>query len=93
MTTVAKIENDITRTKERIAELQKRLRALEARKIEAENLEIVNLVKAVKMDNATLTIFLKAYAKGDVKLPNEYIAELEYEKEPNAETGEGVDEE
>ena len=51
MATVAKIEKDITRTKERIAELQKKLRNLETLKVETENLEIVNLVKAVKMDN------------------------------------------
>lgn len=77
MATVEKIEKDITRTKEKIAEFQKKLRNLEAQKKEAANLEVVNLVKAVKMDNATLTVFLKAYAKGDLELPEEYQQELE----------------
>lgn len=93
MATVAKIEKDITRTKERIAELQKKLRNLETLKVETENLEIVNLVKAVKMDNATLTVFLKAYAKGDIELPDEYKAELVPEQKPDEETEDGADEE
>lgn len=77
MATVEKIEKDIIRTKEKIAELQKKLRTLEMQRKEAESLEVVNLVRAVKMDNATLTVFLKAYAKGDIELPEEYKAELE----------------
>ncbi|MBD9025874.1 MAG: DUF4315 family protein [Clostridiales bacterium] len=77
MATVEKIEKDIIRTKEKIAELQKKLRTLEIQRKEAESLEVVNLVRAVKMDNATLTVFLKAYAKGDIELPEEYKAELE----------------
>lgn len=93
MATVAKIEKDITRTKERIAELQKKLRNLETLKVETENLEIVNLVKAVKMDNATLTVFLKAYAKGDIDLPDEYKVELIQKQELDEETEDGADEE
>ena len=77
MATVEKIEKDIIRTKEKIAELQKKLRTLEMQRKEAESLEVVNLVRAVKMDNTTLTVFLKAYAKGDIELPEEYKAELE----------------
>lgn len=77
MATVEKIEKDIIRTKEKIAELQKKLRTLEMQRKEAESLEVINLVRAVKMDNATLTVFLKAYAKGDIELPEEYVAELE----------------
>ena len=47
MATVEKIRNDIAKTKEKIAELQKRLRTLEAQLAEEENLEIVRMVKAV----------------------------------------------
>ena len=50
MATVEKIRNDIAKTKEKIAELQKKQRALEAQLTEEENLEIVRMVKAVKMD-------------------------------------------
>ena len=55
MATTQKIRNDIAKTKEKIAEQQKRLRALEAQLAEEENLEIVRMVKAVKMDNKELT--------------------------------------
>ena len=51
MATTQKIRNDIAKTKEKIAEQQKRLRALETQLAEEENLEIVRMVKAVKMDN------------------------------------------
>ena len=64
MATVEKIRRDIEKTKEKISEQQKRLRSLEAQLVEEENLEIVRMVKAVKMDNRELTAFLKAYASG-----------------------------
>ena len=76
MATVAKINKDIERTKAKISEWQGKLKALEAQKTEAEKLEIVNLVKAVKMTIPQLTVFLKAYAKGDITLPEEYEQEL-----------------
>ena len=93
MATVKKIEKDIIRTKEKIAELQKKLRTLEMQRKEAESLEVVNLVRAVKMDNATLTVFLKAYAKGDIKLPEEYKAELEATSGTEVEETEGSEDE
>ena len=77
MATIAKIEKDIIRTKEKIAELQKKVRTLEAQKVEAENLQIVQLVKTVNIDNKTLTALLKAYATGQFELPEEYKAELQ----------------
>ena len=76
MAKVEKIRLDIEKTKAKISDLQKKLRKLEADAVEAENLEIVNLVKAVKLDTRQLTVFLKAYAKGDIILPDEYIQEL-----------------
>lgn len=77
MATIEKINKDIASAKAKIAELQKRIRTLEAQKIEEENLQIVKLVKTVNLDQKTLTVFLKAYAKGDITLPDEYKAELE----------------
>ncbi len=74
MATTQKIRNDIARTKEKIAELQKRQRALEAQLTEEENLEIVRMVKAVKMDNKELTAFLRAYASGLITLPEDMMA-------------------
>ena len=74
MATVEKIRKDIEKTKEKIAEQQKRLRTLEAQLAEEENLEIVRMVKAVKMDNKELTTFLKAYASGLITLPEDMMA-------------------
>lgn len=76
MATLEKIEKDIIRTKAKISEYQQKLRTLETQKVEAENLQIVNLVKAVKLDTAQLTVILKAYVKGDILLPDEYAQEL-----------------
>ena len=59
MATVEKIRKDIEKTKEKISAQQKRLRELEAQLTEEENLEIVRMVKAVRMDNKELTAFLK----------------------------------
>ena len=70
MATTEKIRKDIEKTKEKIAEQQKRLRALEAQLTEEENLEIVRMVKAVHMDNTELTAFLRAYASGMISLPD-----------------------
>lgn len=85
MATIAKIEKDIIRTKEKIAELQKKVRTLEAQKVEAENLQIVRLVKTVNIGNKELTALLKAYAKGEFELPEEYKAELETKEDTDNE--------
>lgn len=75
MATTDKIRRDIEKTKDKISELQKKLRSLEAQLVEEENLEIVRMVKAVKMDNRELTAFLKAYASGLITLPEDMLAE------------------
>ena len=75
MATTEKIRREIEKTKEKISELQKKLRSLEAQLVEEENLEIVRMVKAVKMDNRELTAFLKAYASGRITLPEDMLAE------------------
>lgn len=77
MATADKIRNDIAKIKEKIAELQKRQRTLESQLSEEENLEIVRMVKAVKMDNKELTAFLKAYASGLIVLPDSMTADEE----------------
>lgn len=79
MATTEKIRKDIEKTREKIAEQQKRLRALEAQLTEEENLEIVRMVKAVRMDNRELTAFLRAYASGMISLPDELMVTEESE--------------
>ena len=66
MATVEKIRRDIEKTKEKISE---------------QHLEIVRMVKAVKMDNRELTAFLKAYASGLITLP-EGMMEAEAAADP-----------
>ena len=77
MATADKIRNDIAKIKEKITELQKRQRTLESQLSEEENLEIIRMVKAVKMDNKELTAFLKAYASGLIVLPDSMTADDE----------------
>ena len=90
MATVEKIRNDIAKTKDKIAELQKKQRALEAQLTEEENLEIVRMVKAVHMDNKELTAFLKAYASGLITLPDGMM-EAEAAPDPDDEDMEGME--
>lgn len=79
MATTEKIRKDIEKMREKIAEQQKRLRALEAQLTEEENMEIVRMVKAVRMDNRELTAFLRAYASGMISLPDELMETEESE--------------
>lgn len=90
MATTEKIRRDIEKVREKIAEQQKRLRALEAQLTEEENLEIVRMVKAVRMDNRELTAFLRAYASGMISLP-EGMMEREATADPDM--MEGTDDE
>ena len=83
--TVTKIDKDIASAKVKIAELQKKIRELEAKRVETENLQIVKLVKTVNIDNKTLTALLKAYAKGEFELPDKYKAELQEDAENETE--------
>ena len=92
MATTEKIRKDIEKTREKIAEQQKRLRALEAQLTEEENLEIVRMVKAVRMDNKELTAFLKAYASGLITLPDGMM-EAEAAADPDDEDMEDIDHE
>ena len=48
---------------------KKRLKDLEAQKIEEENAQIVQMVKAVHLDGTQLAAFLSAYASGEIALP------------------------
>ena len=85
MATVTKIDKDIAAAKSKIAELQKKIRELETKRVEAENLQIVKLVKTVNIDNKTLTALLKAYVKGEFELPDKYKAELQEDAENETE--------
>ena len=49
MNKIERIDREIQKTREKITEYQNKLKGLEAQKTEAENLEIVQLVRAMKL--------------------------------------------
>ena len=55
---IERIDQEITKVREKIAEYQEKLKALEAQKTEAENLEIVQMVRALRMTPAQLNAML-----------------------------------
>ena len=57
-----RIERDIEKTKNKIAELQKQLRELEAAKTEQENLQIVQLVRGLNMTPEEFAAFVRGGA-------------------------------
>ena len=69
MATVEKLRNELEKAKEKVAEQQKKIRDLEQKIAEEENLEIVRMVKAVKLERTELAAFLRAYASGEIALP------------------------
>ena len=52
---IERIDQEIAKTREKIAEQQEKLKALEAQKTEAENMESVPMVRAVRMTPAQVT--------------------------------------
>ena len=55
---IERIYQEIAKTREKIAEQQEKLKDLEAQKTEAENLEIVQMVRALRMTPAQLSAML-----------------------------------
>ena len=55
---IERIDQEITKVREKIAEYQEKLKALEAQKTEAEKLEIVQMVRALRMTPAQLSAML-----------------------------------
>ena len=79
---ILKIENEIKKTREKITEYQNKLKGLEMQKTEAENLEIVQMVRSLHMTPAELSEFL---AKGVIPdeeaiTENEYMEDMENEE-------------
>lgn len=59
MMKLERIIADIEKTKEAISKQQARLRELETQKTETENLQIVQMVRALRMTPAELSAFLQ----------------------------------
>ena len=58
MMKLERIEQEIAKTKDAISKQQARLKELEAQKTEVENLQIVQMVRAMRMTPAELSAFL-----------------------------------
>ena len=56
---IDRINKEIAKTRVKITEYQNKLKGLEAQKTEAENLEIVQLVRAMRMTPQELNAMLK----------------------------------
>ena len=55
MSKIERIDKEIQKTREKITEYQNRLRGREAQKTEAENLQIVQLVRSMRLTPQELT--------------------------------------
>ena len=79
---IERIDQEIAKTREKIAEQQEKLKALEAQKTEAENLEIVQMLRAVRMTPAQLNALLSGgMVPGQMAVP----ADSEQEDMPHEE--------
>lgn len=58
MNKIERIDKEIAKTREKITEYQNKLRGLEAQKTEAENLQIIALVRSMRLTPAELTALL-----------------------------------
>ena len=58
MSKIDRINNEIQKTREKITEYQNKLRGLETQKTEAENLQIVQLVRAMRLTPQELNAML-----------------------------------
>ena len=57
-TKIERIDREIQKTREKIAEYQEKLKTREAQKTEVENLEIVQMVRALRMTPEQLSAML-----------------------------------
>ena len=81
MNKIERIDREIQKTREKITEYQNKLKELNAQKTEAENLEIVQLVRSMRMTPQELNAMLK-----DGGIPGMAAADTaDYEEQGDAE--------
>lgn len=66
---IEKIEKEMQRTREKITDLQDRLKELAAQKTEQENLQIIQLVRSLDISPHDLKAFLQATAEQPTPAP------------------------
>lgn len=77
MNKIERIDKEIAKTREKITEYQNRLRGLEAQKTEAENLQIVQLVRSMRLTPAALTDLLSGGGIPGMKTVSEALTREE----------------
>ena len=78
---IERIDQEITKVRKKIAEYQEKLKMLEAQKTEAENLEIVQMVRALRMTPAQLSAMLsRGTVPGSLADDNNEQEENSYEE-------------
>ena len=80
---IERIEREIAKTREKITEYQNRLKGLEAQKTEAENLQIVQLVRSMRLSPQELTAMLSGEP-----IPGIATVPADYEEQENTENEE-----
>ena len=76
MNKIERLDREIQKTREKITEYQNKLKELTAQKTEAENLQIVQLVRAMRLTPQELTAMLSGDAiPGMAALPTDGYAE------------------
>ena len=79
---IERIDREIEKTREKITEYQNRLKGLEAQKTEAENLQIVQLVRSMRLTPQELTSMLSGGGiPGIATVPADYDGQEEKENE------------
>ncbi len=78
MSKIERIDKEIQKTREKITEYQNKLKMLEAQRTEAENLQIVQLVRSMNMTPAELTALLSGGGiPGMTHIPADHYDEQE----------------
>ena len=81
-TKIDRIEKEMQKTREKITEYQNKLKGLEAQKTEAENLQIIQLVRSMRVSPEELTAMLGGDTiPGIATVPTTYNKQEETEDE------------
>lgn len=79
---IDRIEKEMQKTREKISEYQNRLKELAAQKTEAENLQIIALVRSMRLTPAELTALLSGETiPGIAAAGTDYMEQEEIEDE------------
>ena len=79
---IDRIDREIEKTREKITEYQNKLKGLEAQKTEAENLQIVQLVRSMRLSPQELTAMLgKEPIPGIATVPADHSEQEDNEDE------------